>query len=123
MLNRIVSYSTELVNSYFLNENTKKEILSELFGEVSDTLMKASIELEDNKFPEESCSIIKELTNNIILYTKNGKRDKHITKLHSMLSNCSNLKSKYEKNEIPSVVCDLRKASQEFKALSMAISM
>jgi hypothetical protein len=123
MFNRFVTYSKEIVDSYFSDKETKKEMLSEMFGEISNTLLKASIELEDNKFPEESCIIMKDLTESILKQTNYGKKDRYIIKLHKMLSDCSNLKNKYERNEIPMMICDLRKSSKEFKALSMAVSL
>lgn len=121
MFNRFVTYSKEIVDSYFSDKETKKEMLSEMFGEISNTLLKASIELEDNKFPEESCMIMKDLTESILKQINYGKKDRYIIKLHKMLSDCSNLKNQYERNEIPMMICDLRKASKEFKALSMAV--
>jgi hypothetical protein len=121
MLNGFVNYSKDLVESYFKGENPKKKVLSDVFIEVSDTLMNASIDLESNKFPEDSCFKMKELTETILKETKNNKKDKYIIRLHEMLNDCNNLKNRYEKNEISPIICDLRKAATEFKALSFAV--
>jgi hypothetical protein len=121
MLNEFIDYSKEVLNSYLHGESPKKKILGEVFSEVSDTLMKASIDLESNKFPVDCCLKMSELTNFILKEFKTCKKDKYIIKLHTMLNNCNKIKNKYENNEIDSVICDLRKASTEFKALSFAI--
>jgi hypothetical protein len=121
MINSFINYSKSLADSYIKGENPKKKILSEVFNEVSDILMCASVDLESDKFPEECCFKMKELTEFIIKETKNTKKDRHIIKLNQMLNNCNNLKERYEKNEIKSIICDLRKASTEFKALSLTM--
>lgn len=121
MLDRFVDYSKELINTYFYGDITRKEKLYDVFGEISDTLLQASLDLEINKFPYESCKTMKELTGIVIKQTEYSKNDKRIIKLYNMLNDCNDLKRRYDKNETPNIICDLRKASSEFKALSMAV--
>lgn len=121
MLNRFIECSKELIDTYVYSNSTKKHRLNMVFNEMSDTLLKASIELEYNRFPYDSCLVMRELTDTILKETEYSKSDERIIKLHRMLSNCSDLKKRYDRNEIPSIICDLRKASRQFKAISMAI--
>jgi carboxypeptidase C (cathepsin A) len=123
MLNELVTYSKEIIDNYFPNEDTKKELLSKMLGEISKALMIKSIELENNKISEESCLTMKELTESILKQINHCKKDKYTIKLYNMLKNCNNIKRQYSVNEIPVMVRDLRKTSMEFKALSMSVNL
>jgi hypothetical protein len=123
MLNKLVTYSKEIVGTYFPNEDTKKELLGEIFNEISETLLSSIISLEGGKFPEENCRLMNELTNSVLNQTNHCRDDKYIIKLRKMLGDCCSLKNKYNKNEIPIILYELRKTSMEFKALSMAVNL
>jgi len=123
MLNKIVTYSKEIADTYFPNEDTKKELLSEMFNEISETLLNTVVSLEGDRFPEENCKLIKELTDSILNQTDCRKDDKYIIKLRKMLGDCCNLTNQFNKNETQSILYELRKSSMEFKALSMAVSL
>ena len=121
MINDFFNYSKHIFESYIHGENPKKKILVDVFNEISNTLMDASIDMESNKNPEDSCERLSVLRNAILNELKPYRKDKDIIKLYVMLDICDKINKKYNNNQLKSVISDLRRSSSEFKALSFAI--
>jgi len=119
----IVGTLFDLANKKQELSEKKRERLSELFSKISTVIDDVATKLENDEYPSKSCSIMQDLSINIMLLVNSELPEDKAEELAIKLNKVCFLEEEYAQRKSNDTIKNLRMISGKFEALSMMYSL
>lgn len=119
----IINTLFDLVNKKEELDEKKKEKLSQVFHQISEVIDEVADKLENDEYPSKSCSIMQDLSMNLIFTIKDQMPEDKAEELAQQLNTVCFLEKEYAERKSADTIKNLRMISGRFSSLSLIYSL